>query len=51
MNRPHRFSLVTLTLVILWPSMVATALRPNVLIFLTDDQGWGDLSIHGNTKV
>lgn len=22
--------------------------KPNVLIILTDDQGWGDLSIHGN---
>ncbi len=29
----------------------ATATRPNVLIFLTDDQGWGDLSIHGNTNL
>lgn len=22
--------------------------RPNVVIFLADDQGWGDLSLHGN---
>ena len=22
--------------------------RPNVVVFLADDQGWGDLSIHGN---
>jgi arylsulfatase A-like enzyme len=22
--------------------------RPNVIVFLTDDQGWGDLSYHGN---
>ena len=22
--------------------------RPNVVIFLSDDQGWGDLSVHGN---
>ena len=21
---------------------------PNIIIFLTDDQGWGDLSINGN---
>ena len=25
--------------------------KPNILIFLTDDQGWGDLSIHGNTNI
>src|SRR5947209_20475698 len=25
--------------------------RPNVLIFLADDQGWGDLSVHGNTNL
>ena len=25
--------------------------RPNVLIILTDDQGWGDLSVHGNTNL
>ena len=25
--------------------------RPNVLIVLADDQGWGDLSCHGNTNL
>ena len=25
--------------------------RPNVIAILTDDQGWGDLSIHGNTAI
>ena len=25
--------------------------NPNVLVILTDDQGWGDLSIHGNTNL
>lgn len=25
--------------------------RPNVVIILTDDQGWGDLSVHGNTNL
>ena len=24
--------------------------RPNVVVILTDDQGWGDLSVHGNTN-
>ncbi len=28
-----------------------SATRPNVLVILTDDQGWGDLSIHGNTNL
>ncbi len=22
--------------------------KPNIVVFLTDDQGWGDLSLHGN---
>jgi len=25
--------------------------KPNVVVFLSDDQGWGDLSIHGNTNL
>ncbi|MCF7849262.1 MAG: arylsulfatase, partial [Kiritimatiellales bacterium] len=25
--------------------------QPNVVVILTDDQGWGDLSIHGNTQM
>ena len=25
--------------------------KPNILIFLSDDQGWGDLSINGNTNL
>ncbi|MCK5173176.1 MAG: arylsulfatase, partial [Planctomycetes bacterium] len=25
--------------------------RPNVIVILTDDQGWGDLSIHGNSAI
>lgn len=29
----------------------ATAQRPNIVVILTDDQGWGDLSIHGNTNL
>ncbi len=30
---------------------LAEARKPNVVIFLTDDQGWGDLSINGNTNL
>ena len=29
----------------------AQGARPNVVIILADDQGWGDLSIHGNTNL
>ncbi len=25
--------------------------QPNVVVILTDDQGWGDLSLHGNTNL
>jgi arylsulfatase A-like enzyme len=25
--------------------------QPNVLLIVTDDQGWGDLGVHGNAKV
>lgn len=25
--------------------------RPNVVVILADDQGWGDLSVHGNTNL
>ena len=24
---------------------------PNIVVFLADDQGWGDLSLHGNTNI
>jgi arylsulfatase A-like enzyme len=27
------------------------AARPNVVLIMTDDQGWGDLSAHGNTQL
>ena len=37
--------LIVMTLNVSW------AARPNVLIILTDDQGWGDLGIHGNTNL
>ncbi|WP_229360730.1 sulfatase-like hydrolase/transferase [Fuerstiella marisgermanici] len=31
--------------------MSANAQKPNVLVILTDDQGWGDLSLNGNTNL
>lgn len=29
----------------------AQATRPNVVVILADDQGWGDLSVHGNSNL
>ena len=29
----------------------ADSARPNIVIIIADDQGWGDLSIHGNANV
>jgi len=38
-------------LILLLPHPVHAAPRPNVLIVLADDQGWGDLSVNGNTNL
>jgi arylsulfatase A-like enzyme len=32
-------------------SAAALAAPPNVVVILTDDQGWGDLSVHGNANL
>ena len=34
-----------------WTGNLHAADRPNIVVILTDDQGWGDLSIHGNTGI
>ncbi|MBI4622272.1 MAG: sulfatase-like hydrolase/transferase [Verrucomicrobia bacterium] len=33
------------------PAFAAPARGPNLVIILADDQGWGDLSVHGNTQL
>ena len=30
---------------------VSGADQPNVIVILTDDQGWGDLSLNGNVSI
>ena len=32
-------------------SLAALSASPNVLLVMTDDQGWGDLSVHGNAHL
>lgn len=32
-------------------SASSAADRPNIVVILADDQGWGDLSVHGNTNL
>ena len=37
---------------VLFSAAVAPAVeRPNVLLILTDDQGWGDIRSHGNDRI
>jgi arylsulfatase A-like enzyme len=33
------------------PGIAAAQRPPNIVILLSDDQGWGDLSIHGNLNI
>lgn len=37
--------------VLLWNHLSAQQRKPNIVILLSDDQGWGDLGITGNTTV
>src|SRR5437667_4010123 len=50
-NRYLRFVLAIGSLCTVSIRPLAAADRPNVVIILADDQGWGDLSVHGNTNL
>jgi len=56
MNSPVK-TLKTIVVIIItggWlvaPVVAAENARPNVLVILSDDQGWGDLSVHGNVNL
>ncbi|MFZ4768053.1 MAG: arylsulfatase, partial [Roseimicrobium sp.] len=47
----HTILALLSVLPLLSPALVAESKRPNVIVVLADDQGWGDLSIHGNTDL
>ena len=56
MKVAHTMRHFTLLAFLLFLSQLAAlpasgAPRPNVVIFLADDQGWGDLSVHGNKNL
>jgi arylsulfatase A-like enzyme len=38
-------------LLLLAAGTARTAEKPNVVVILSDDQGWGDIGIHGNTNL
>lgn len=50
---PRLFPLFLLAFGLFLPSAVHAAdpSKPNVVVILTDDQGWGDLSVHGNKNL
>jgi hypothetical protein len=35
----------------LFAAHATAATKPDVVVILADDQGWGDLSVHGNTNL
>jgi arylsulfatase A-like enzyme len=48
-----RYAFLALALLLLFapPGVTRAADRPNVVIFLADDSGWGDYRINGNTNL
>lgn len=46
-----RIGLVIVVVACLVGRTLPAAERPNVVVILTDDQGWGDLGLHGNTNL
>src|SRR5579884_4276024 len=46
-----RTLLTAIILAFIAPAADAAARKPNVVVILADDQGWGDLSVHGNTNL
>jgi arylsulfatase A-like enzyme len=50
MNQFSKLLLFVAFFVLFSPILTAND-RPNIVVILTDDQGWGDLSLHGNPNL
>ena len=48
---PGHVHFATVVVALVHAAALPAAERPNVLVILTDDQGWGDLSLDGNTNL
>ncbi len=51
MTRPQFLLLLLVAAALLALPSAGRDRRPNVLVFITDDQGYGDLGLHGNEKI
>ncbi len=51
MTRPFALALLLAAAPVLAGDPAPAEKRPNVLLILTDDQGWGDIHSHGNAKL
>lgn len=47
----RKLSCLASLLFLIGVSLAFTQTKPNVIVILTDDQGWGDLSVQGNTNL
>ena len=43
--------IVPLALICLLTQIASASEKPNVVLIMTDDQGWGDVRLHGNEKI